>query len=209
MMVDDLAGLVACGQLGALELHTWGAHADKPERPDLLVFDLDPDPTVGWDDVVAAAVDVRDKLAAIGLESWVKTTGGKGLHVCAPVTRLLGWDDTKAFTKAFAEHVASAAPERYTTNLAKAARRGRIFVDYLRNGRGATFIAPYSMRRRPGAPVATPVTWAELERGVDPAAFTVVTVPQRLGALGEDPWHGISRAKQSITAAARRAVGAR
>jgi bifunctional non-homologous end joining protein LigD len=206
MMIDDLKGLVAAAQLGALELHTWGAHADKPERPDLMVFDLDPDPTVGWDAVVEAAFDVRDRLDAIGLESWVKTTGGKGLHVCVPIERKLEWDDFKAFTRAFAEHVAAGAPTRYTTNMAKARRKHRIFVDYLRNGRGATFIAPYSMRARAGATVATPITWGELQRGVDPKAFTVLTVPQRLGALGEDPWRGIVGARQVITAAMRRAI---
>ena len=207
LVVDDLKGLVACAQLGALELHTWGAHADKPERPDLVVFDVDPDPALGWDAVVEAALGLRDALAALGLASWVKTTGGKGLHVTLPIQRTIGWDDLKAWTRAFAERFAAAAPDRYTTNPLKARRKGKVFVDYLRNGRGATFIAPYSMRRRPGAPVATPLTWAELERGVDPAAFTVRTVPARLAALRADPWRELATAKQRITAAMRRAVG--
>jgi bifunctional non-homologous end joining protein LigD len=211
MVVDELKGLIATAQLGALELHTWGAHADDYEHADLLVFDLDPDPAVGWDAVVAAAIDVRDRLAAIELPAWVKTTGGKGLHVCVPIAPTLGWDDVKAFTRAFAEHVVAQAPARYTANPLKAKRKGKIFVDYLRNGRGATFIAPYSMRARAGAPVATPVTWDELEAGLDPASFTVLTVPQRLGELGvaRDPWAAMASTPPKITAAMRKAVGIR
>jgi bifunctional non-homologous end joining protein LigD len=209
MYVDELRGLLAVAQLGTIELHTWGSHVDKVERPDLAVFDLDPDPSVPWARVVEAAHELRTRLEAIGLESWVKTTGGKGLHVCVPVAPKIEWEDFKVFTRSLAEQMAAAAPKAYTTNPMKAARPGKIFVDYLRNSRGATFIAPYSPRRRPGAPVAAPITWKELDAGVDPASFTMTSMPARLGALKADPWAGITKSKQAITAAARRAVGMR
>jgi bifunctional non-homologous end joining protein LigD len=207
MRVTDMPGLIALAQLGTLELHTWGCHVDKLDRPDVIVFDLDPDPTVGWDRVVEAALSMRGGLLALGLRSWVKTTGGKGLHVVVPVARRLDWDAHEAFAKGFADRMVVAAPDGFTTNMSKAKRPGKIFIDYLRNGRGATFVAPYSPRARPGATVATPVTWDELEAGVDPLAFTIATVPPRLAALKADPWEGIDEL-QPITAAARKAVGA-
>jgi bifunctional non-homologous end joining protein LigD len=207
MQVKDMAGLVGLAQLGTLEVHTWGCHSDKVERPDLMVFDLDPDPSVEWDRVALAAFDVRKRLGDLGLTSFVKTTGGKGLHVCAPIKRTVGWDDFKAFTKAFADTMAEEEPRLYTSNISKAARKHRIFVDYLRNGRNATFITPYSPRARAGAPVAVPLTWEELASGVDAASFTTQTVPARLASLDKDPRSGIDDVEQSITAAAWRALG--
>lgn len=209
MKVNDMPGLVGLAQLGTLEIHTWGCHADKVERPDLIVFDLDPDEGMGWDRVALAAFDVRRRLGDIGLTSFVKTTGGKGLHVCAPVRRNIDWDSFKAFTKVFADKMASDEPKLYTSNVTKAARRGKIFVDYLRNGRNATFITPYSPRARPNAPVAVPITWEELAHGVDPASFTTQTVPARLAKLKKDPWDGIDDLDQAITAASWRALGAK
>jgi bifunctional non-homologous end joining protein LigD len=207
MQIHDMPGLVALAQLGTLEIHTWGSHADKLEKPDLLVFDLDPDVGLGWEKVALGAFELRRRLNSAGLESFVKTTGGKGLHVVAPVTRNIGWDDFKAFSKAAVETMERDEPALYTTNMAKAARKGKIFLDYLRNGRGATFIAPYSPRARPGAPVAVPLAWEELAHGVDPATFTTETVPRRLVSLGDDPWKSMTGLKQSITASAWRAFG--
>lgn len=207
MQIHDMPGLVALAQLGTLEIHTWGCHADKLEKPDLLVFDLDPDVGLGWEKVALAAFEMRRRLRDAGLESFVKTTGGKGLHVVAPVARTIGWDDFKAFAKAVVETMERDEPALYTTNMAKAQRRGKIFLDYLRNGRGATFIAPYSPRARAGAPVAVPISWEELAHGVDPATFTTATVPRRLATLREDPWKSMTELKQSITASARRAFG--
>lgn len=207
MAVRDMPGLVGLAQLGTLEIHTWGAHADRTERPDLMVFDLDPDPAIGWDPVVAGALELRRRLSALGITSYVKTTGGKGLHVVAPLERRHSWDELKAFSHAIAAQMAEDAPALYTTNMGKAHRRGKIFLDYLRNVRGATFIAPYSPRARPGAPVATPLAWDELERGIEPGAFTISSVPRRLAALGEDPWAELPDTAQKITAAAWRAVG--
>src|SRR4051812_43047739 len=206
MQVHDMEGVVALAQLGTLEIHTWGAHADQLEQPDLIVLDLDPDIGVSWDRVALAAFELRRRLHDAGLESFVKTTGGKGLHVVAPITRGISWDDFKGFTKALVEAVQHDDPAHYTTNMAKAQRKGKIFLDYLRNGRGATFIAPYSPRARSGAPVAVPIGWEELAHGVEPAAFTMASVPRRLAKQG-DPWAELGRIKQSITARAWRTVG--
>jgi bifunctional non-homologous end joining protein LigD len=206
MTVRDMPGLIALAQLGTLETHVWGCHADKIERPDFMVFDLDPDEGLAWDRVALAAFDVRKRLRELGLESWIKTTGGKGLHVCVPLARKLDWDRFKTWSKAFAETLAHDEPALYTSSMAKSARRGKIFVDYLRNGRNATFICAYSPRARENAPVSTPITWEELARGVEPHAFTTRTIPARLGALERDPWHGIYDAGQSITAAMWKAV---
>ncbi|MDB4958842.1 MAG: ATP-dependent ligase [Myxococcales bacterium] len=207
MQIHDMPGLVALAQLGTLEIHTWGCHSDKVERPDLMVFDLDPDVGLGWEKVALAAFELRRRLREVGFESFVKTTGGKGLHVVAPTDRRTDWDDFKTFTKVIVERMAEAEPKLYTTNMAKAQRKNRIFLDYLRNGRNATFIAPYSQRARPGAPVAVPISWEELAHGVDPGAFTIITVPQRLAQLDKDPWDGINRVKQAITAAAWKQLG--
>jgi bifunctional non-homologous end joining protein LigD len=207
MQVGDMAGLIGLAQLGTLEIHTWGCHSDKVERPDFMVFDLDPDPGLEWDRVALAAFEVRKRLRALGIESWVKTTGGKGLHVCAPIKRNINWDDFKQWTKQFADKLAEDDPKSFTSNMAKAARKNRIFVDYLRNGRNATFIAPYSPRARENAPVAVPITWEELAHGVEPASFTTQTVPLRLAKLKKDPWDGIDDVDQAITAAAWRALG--
>jgi bifunctional non-homologous end joining protein LigD len=207
MAIKDMPGLVALAQLGTLEIHTWGSHIDKPERPDLMVFDLDPDVGLPWDKVALGAFELRRRLRELGLESFVKTTGGKGLHVAVPIERRLDWDEFKAFTKSVVEGMERDEPESYTTNMGKVHRRGKVFLDYLRNGRNATFVAPYSVRARPGAPVAVPITWEELAHGIDPTAFNTRTVPKRLGELREDPWRDINEIQQSITAAAWRAVG--
>jgi len=209
MAVRDMPGLVALSQMGVLEVHTWGCHADQLERPDQFVFDLDPDEGLGWDAVVEAAFLVRDRLSDIELTSFVKTTGGKGLHVVLPVTRKLDWDAHYAFSKAFAESIAREQPSRYLTNMRKSLRRGKLFVDYLRNGRGATAIAPYSTRAREGCTVATPISWEELEQGVDPKQFDLYSVIQRVDGRHEDPWRAYTTTKQSITAGALRKLGVR
>ena len=206
MVIEDLAGLLALVQLGALEIHTWVAHADQLELPDQLIFDVDPDPSLGWARVVETALELRTRLSELGLESFVKTTGGKGLHVVAPVKRRLSWEEHKEFARGLVVRLEREAPERYTANPRKERRKGRIFVDYLRNGRGATAIAPYSTRAREGAPVATPLAWTELEKPLVPSAFTVHTVPERLDALRADPWADYAGLRQSISAAARRSV---
>jgi bifunctional non-homologous end joining protein LigD len=207
LVIDNLAGLIAMVQIGVLEIHLWGSTVDKLETPDRIIFDFDPDEGLPWDRVTAAAIEMREALLGIGLESFVKTTGGKGLHVVAPVMPKLGWDAIKEFSKWVAERFVAAYPDRFTSNMAKRARSGRIYIDYLRNGRGATAIAPYSARARAGAPVATPLFWEEVEKGVKPDGFTVTSLPQRLAKLKSDPWAEMPKLRQSIGAKIRKAVG--
>jgi bifunctional non-homologous end joining protein LigD len=207
MAIHDLPGLLALPQLGALELHTWVCHAPEVERPDQLVFDVDPDEGLDWEQVVSAATELKQRLEDLGLESFVKTTGGKGLHVVAPVRRGRSWDVHKGFAFGVVQAMEREHPRRYTTNARKAQRKGRLFLDYLRNGRGATAVVPYSTRARAAATVATPITWSELERGVDPKEFTVYSVPKRLASLRRDPWGGYAALRQSIGAAALRKLG--
>jgi bifunctional non-homologous end joining protein LigD len=190
LMIHDLAGLMGVAQINALELHPWGSRADKLERPDLLIFDLDPDRSLPWQAVVDAAFDLEKLL---GLTSFAKTTGGKGLHVVAPISRRSDWERVKAFSKRIASALAEAHPDRYTINPLKAQRRRKIFIDYLRNGRGATAVAAWSPRAFAGATVATPISWDELGRGVDPQRFTLATVLER-----PDPWTSFFDVKQSL-----------
>jgi len=202
---ESAEGLVALAQMGVLEIHTWGAHVQDLEHPDLLVFDLDPDPEVPWAEVAQAARLVRDIFRELELESFVKVTGGKGLHVCVPLRPRLGWDDAKQFCKTLADGLASAAPSRYVATMTKAKREGKIFVDYLRNTRGATFIAPYSTRARAGAPVATPVFWEELD-SIRPDGFTVENLPERLAKLRTDPFAELAKLRQNLTDSRVRAL---
>ena len=193
--------------MGVLELHVWGSHRDQIERPDYAVFDLDPDEGLAWERVVEAAFELRDLLADAGLRTFLKTTGGKGLHVVLPLARRHGWDEVKGFTRAVTETMAAAHPDRYTSNQLKARRKGRIYIDYLRNGRGATSIAAYSCRARPGAPVSAPLEWDELRTAVRANTYTVETLPERLEAQAADPWGELRSVKQSITAAMKRRFG--
>ena len=206
LVVDDLAGLVSLVQMGILEIHTWNALADTIERPDRVVFDLDPDPSVGWERVVEGAQALRQRLQGLGLESFVKTTGGKGLHVVVPLRPASTWEESFAFSRALSEEMERAQPRAYTTAMPKAQRRGRILIDYLRNNRGNTSVAGYSTRARAGATVSTPVTWEELGRGVKPDQFHVGNIRERLQSLKADPWKRYGTVRQRITAAIRRSL---
>jgi len=205
--IEDLPGLVALAQMDVLEIHPWGSTIRNLETPDRVTFDLDPDEGLPWPRVTEAAVEIREALLGIGLRSFAKTTGGKGLHVVVPLTPKLQWGEAKAFTKWVADTLVAQSPGQFTANQSKKARRGRIYIDYLRNGRGATAVGAYSPRARPGAPVSTPLFWEEVENGVRPEAFTVETVPDRLPKLGADPWAEIGKIRQSVSAAVRRHVG--
>ncbi len=205
--LDSVAGLVSLVQMGVLELHIWGSHRDDIERPDYIVFDLDPDEGLGWERIVEGTLKVRQRLEELGLQSFLKTTGGKGLHVCVPIVRRDEWDEVKAFTKALSESIVSDEPNRYTSKLPKASRKGKIFIDYLRNGRGATSIGAYSTRARPNAPVSTPLFWEELETDVRANTYNVRNLPERLESLDADPWADFNKVRQSITAAMKKAVG--
>jgi bifunctional non-homologous end joining protein LigD len=205
-VVRDLAGILTVVQLGALELHTWNSRADLLERPDRVTMDIDPDPAMTWDHVVQAAQEVRMVLEELGLASFVKTTGGKGLHVVVPIQRRSSWDEVRDFARGVAGAVAAARPERYSLHLSKARRKGRLLLDYYRNGRGATAVEVYSTRARKGGTVSTPVTWEELAAGIRPEALTLQTVPERLARLG-DVWKNYGAVKQSLTAPMRRRLG--
>jgi bifunctional non-homologous end joining protein LigD len=200
----SLLGVLELVQLGALELHVWGSHAKTVERPDLMIFDVDPDAGLPWPRVVEACQTMRSRLTELGLASWLKTTGGKGLHVCVPLGRRQDWAEVKAFSKVLAEDVVAREPAKYTANPLKVKRKGRVFLDYLRNGRGATAVAAWSTRARAGATVSMPLDWSELDAKLRPSDFTVETAGRRL--RGEDPWSGFYASKQTITAAMRKAL---
>ena len=197
-VIDDAWGLFGLLQLGALEIHTWGSRADDFEHADVLVFDIDPDPALDFSAVIACARELRAVFDAAKLESFVKTTGGKGLHVCVPIEPELEWDQVKDFSGRIAEAFAHRAPERYVATQSKAKRKGKIYIDYLRNARGATFIAPYSTRARDGAPVAVPLEWDELTPQLVPASFTVRTLKKRLEKQARDPFERLATLRQKL-----------
>ena len=197
LYVDDVSGLVELTQMGALELHAWGCHRQNFDKPDLLVFDFDPDEAVDFEAVVEASFTLKDKLDRLDLESFVKTTGGKGLHVHVPVMPTQDWGQVKGFAKALVSILEKEEPSLYTTELSKAKRRGKIFLDYLRNGYGATAILPYSLRAKPAAPVALPVTWRELEKLDGADGFTMKEVEKKL-KRARDPWKGYFETRQKL-----------
>jgi len=204
--VDNPQGLIALVQLGVVEFHTPGVRSDKLNYPDRFILDLDPDPSVDWPDVVHAARALRELLQELGLVSFVKTTGGKGLHVVVPVRRSQTTEEVRGFTQALSQLFEAAAPNRYTTNVSKARRKGKILIDYLRNAPGATAVEVYAARARTGAPVAMPVTWDELDK-VRGDAFTVRNARDRLAKMRADPWEDVFEVKQSITQKMRRRLG--
>jgi len=207
LYIEGEDGLFGLAQIGVLEIHDWGVSLDQIDKPDRLVFDLDPDEGLDFDTLKAATQEVRDFLVDLGLTSFLKATGGKGLHLVAPLTPKGGWDEIKTFAKAVADALVAARPDRYTANPLKRTRVGKIFVDYLRNQRGGSSICNYSTRARTDAPVATPLRWDELKRLESGAPYTAKTLPARLKRLKTDPWDGFFATRQSITAKARKALG--
>jgi bifunctional non-homologous end joining protein LigD len=198
LWIADLAGLIDLVQASVLEIHPWGSMAKQLEKPDRLIFDLDPGEDVPWSAVVDAAHDVRARLDDLGLQSFVKTSGGKGLHVVLPIEPTLDWDQAKAFCASVAESMAKSDSRRYIATMSKSARKGRIFIDYLRNARGATAVAPFSTRALPKASVSTPLAWEELAEGIRADHFTIDNLRHRLDALRRDPWEGFFSVKQRI-----------
>lgn len=205
--ISGLDGLLALVQLGVLEIHPWGSREDDVERPDRMVFDLDPGPGVNWEQITEAALDIRDRLRELGLESFVKTSGGKGLHIIVPVARKLDWDEFKAFAESFALHLVHTDPGRYIANMSKAKRSGKIFVDYLRNGRGATSVSAYSTRARANAPVSMPIEWDELNGDLRPDTFNIRNVVEHIQRRQRDPWALMSKLRQLIIAKAKAKLG--
>jgi bifunctional non-homologous end joining protein LigD len=190
LRITDFDGMVALVQSAVLEIHPWGTTTDTWERPDMITMDLDPGEDVPWVNVIAAAYELKERLEADGLAAFVKTSGGKGLHVVTPLKPKAGWAEVKAFAKWLADSMSKDDPDRYLATATKAKRDGKIFIDYLRNGRGNTAVAAYSARARPGAAVSMPLEWSELTDEIGPAYFTVDNTPPRLDTLAKDPWDG-------------------
>lgn len=188
LRIMDFDGMIALVQSAVLEIHPWGATTGSWERPDMITMDLDPADGVSWTDVIAAAHELKERLEAAGLAAFVKTSGGKGLHVVTPLKPKASWAQVKAFAKALADGMSKDQPDKYLATATKAKRNGKIFIDYLRNGRGNTAVAAYSTRARPGAAVSMPLEWNELTEEIGPAYFTVDNAPARLDTLRSDPW---------------------
>jgi bifunctional non-homologous end joining protein LigD len=189
--------LVQLAQIGVLEVHPWGSHNETMEQPDRIVIDLDPDPAIGWQIVASSATEVRKRLRKLGLESFVKTTGGKGLHVVIPIRPEHEWPAVKQFTHNFVLAMERDNPKLFLTKMTKAARVGKIYLDYLRNDRNATAVAPYSPRARSGLPVAMPLSWSELNSKERPR-FRVGDILQWRKRLSRDPWKEMLRMEQRL-----------
>src|SRR5215468_6546726 len=198
LTLDSLDGLIDLVQASVVEIHPWGSTVAHLEQPDRLIFDLDPGEDVPWSAVIEAAFEVRRRLDELGLTSFVKTSGGKGLHVMLPVEPRTDWEQAKKFTQSIADAMAKASPDRYVAKMSKSARRGRIFVDYLRNGRGATAVAPYSTRALPLASVSTPLDWSELSESIRADHFKIDNLRTRLDVLKDDPWPGFFTIRQRL-----------
>jgi len=209
MMASSAEAVVTTLQMGALELHPSGARADNLDHPDRIILDFDPDEKLPWSDVVTAATSMRSLLETIGLASFLKTTGGKGLHVVIPIEPTVIWDNVKGFSKALADMFSATFPDRYLSTMSKAARRGKIFIDYLRNDAAATAIAAYSLRARKNAPIAMPISWDELSTDLRADYFNVRNAITRLKRQKKDPWAELTTSSQSLTEDMMKRVGFR
>jgi bifunctional non-homologous end joining protein LigD len=205
LIADTPEAVIALVQMDVIEIHTWNSRDDDVERPDRIVIDLDPGTEVAWREVIAGGRLLRDALLAIRLRSFVKTTGGRGLHIVVPIVRERDWSECLAFSRGLASAVERQHPRTFTTRYAKAGRERQILLDYLRNNRTNTSIAAFSPRARNGAPVSFPLAWEDLTPRLDPAKFTIASVPRR---LREDPWKDYRKLRQRLSASALRAVGA-
>jgi bifunctional non-homologous end joining protein LigD len=203
--VEDVAGLIALAQMGVLEIHIWGSHVDDVDRPDRMVFDFDPADDVPFAQVKAAALHLREILEAVRLTSFPLLTGGKGVHVVVPLRPRHGWEVIKAFSGALAQRMAAEQPERYVATMAKAKRKGRIFIDFFRNDKSASAIAPYSPRARAGAPLAWPIGWKALPRVESAHAVTLANARRRLATA--DPWTAYAKTDQILEPLALKALG--
>jgi bifunctional non-homologous end joining protein LigD len=207
MGATSAKALVALAQWGVLEFHPWGSKQPNLGHPDRLIFDFDPDKDYPWNELVASVNLLRRLLEELGLRAFIKTTGGKGLHVVVPVRPTLVWGQAKEFTRAVAWLLVRNFPDRFTATVTKAKRKDKIFIDYLRNGEGATAVAPYSVRARSGAPVAMPIAWDELSQDVRFDHFNVRNVVQRMKDDAQGPWAEIATVRQTITRMMARRIG--
>ncbi|WP_250483675.1 DNA ligase D [Caballeronia sp. GaOx3] len=207
LTIESSQALVGTAQMGTIELHTWNAVASNIEKPDRMVFDLDPGEGVGWERMIEAAKLTKDLLAELGLTSFCKTSGGKGFHVVVPLAKQAGWDDMKDFSQAVAQHMASALPKLFSAKMGMQNRKGKIFIDYLRNNRGSSTVAAFSLRARPGLGASMPLSWDELDDVKSGDQWNIGNVRERLDALKGDPWAGYDKARQRLTAEMKKRLG--
>lgn len=199
LYIKNKKGLISLIQFSTLEIHSWGAPCKNIEKPDRIIFDLDPSPQTPWKTVISTAYFIRDRLEKLQLRSFVKTTGGKGLHIVIPLKSQKSWSEIKGFAKQFAQSMVEENPTLFTTNPLKAKRKNKIFIDYLRNSRGALFVAAYSTRAKTGAPISTPLEWDELKNLKSADQYTVANIRKRILQLKTDPWKGFFECRQSLT----------
>ena len=207
MIADSVSAVVALAQMGILEIHTWNTTADHIEKPNRIVIDLDPGENVTWTQVISAARLVRKVLAAVELESFVKTTGGRGLHVVAPLTPTCDWSKCLEFSRSLSHVIEKSDPATFTTQFAKAGRESKILIDYMRNNRTNTSVSAYSTRAKENASVSVPIKWNDLKPSLDPFTFTIQTVPLRLAKLRADPWKDYWTTRQRLTNSMLKAIG--
>ena len=198
MIVDSLEGLISLAQMNVMEIHTWNSTADHLEQPDRIILDLDPGGNVGWKDVIAGAKLIRTILSRLRLKAWVKTTGGRGLHVVVPIIPDRDWSECLAFARALALLMVEHDASRYTTDFRKKGRDDKILVDYLRNNRTNTSICAFSVRARAGAPVSVPIDWADLKPSLEPQRLGVLSLDAHLSKTRLDPWRYYLRTKQRL-----------
>lgn len=198
LMIKNLEGLIALVQLNVLEIHPWGSKNTAMMKPDRIIFDLDPDINLPWKQVIMGAELVNKELKKINLISFVKTTGGKGLHIVIPILAQNSWDQIKIFTETFSRFMAEKYPELFTATMSKSKRKGKIYLDYLRNTKGATSVAPYSTRAKEGCPISTPIAWSELKKTQSSQQFTLLNILDRLNKIKKDPWDKFFQIKQNL-----------
>jgi bifunctional non-homologous end joining protein LigD len=198
MVVDTIEGLVSLAQMNVLEIHTWNSTIDRVEQPDRIVLDLDPGEQVTWPQVIAAARHVRKVLTSVGLQAWLKTTGGRGLHIVVPLVPSRDWSECLEFARAMASVMVEHDPSLYTTDFRKSGRERKILIDYLRNNRTNTSICAFSVRARAGAPVSMPIAWTDLKPALKPERFTATSTPALLATRRADPWQAYSRSRQRL-----------
>ncbi len=207
LTIESPQALVGTAQMGSIELHTWNALVSNIEKPDRMVFDLDPGEGAGWKHMVEAAKLTRDLLTELGLQSFCKTSGGKGLHMIVPLAKQAGWDDMKDFSQAVAQHMASTLPKLFSAKMGMQNRKGKIFIDYLRNNRGSSTVAAFSLRARPGLGASMPIAWDELDDTTSGDQWNICNVQERMDTLREDPWKGYAKLRQRMTADMKKRLG--